>query len=90
MLLLIERGLLELDAPVARYWPAFGAAGKEGVLVRHVLSHTAGVPGLRTPFGRDEMLDREFMARRLVVVTRPASGHDARLPRAHVRHSATS
>jgi CubicO group peptidase (beta-lactamase class C family) len=69
MLLLIERGLLELDAPVARYWPAFGAAGKEGVLVRHVLSHTAGVPGLRTPFGRDEMLDREFMASRLAAET---------------------
>ena len=41
--ILIDRGLIDLDAPVARYWPEFAAAGKEGVLVRHVLSHTCGV-----------------------------------------------
>ena len=43
-LVLADRGELDLDAPVARYWPEFAAAGKEGVLVRHVLSHTAGLP----------------------------------------------
>ena len=43
-LILIDRGLLDPDAPVARYWPAFAAAGKEGVLVRHVLAHSAGLP----------------------------------------------
>lgn len=43
-LILADRGLLDLDAPVARYWPEFAAAGKEGVLVRHLLSHTAGLP----------------------------------------------
>src|SRR5918993_3929800 len=43
MHILIDRGLVDFDAPVARYWPEFGAAGKEGVLVRHVLSHTCGV-----------------------------------------------
>lgn len=32
-LVLVERGQLDLDAPVARYWPEFGAAGKSGVLV---------------------------------------------------------
>src|SRR5918996_2992755 len=41
--ILIDRGLVDFDAPVARYWPEFGAAGKQGVLVRHVLSHTCGV-----------------------------------------------
>src|SRR5215831_16343775 len=41
--ILIDRGEIEFDAPVARYWPEFGAAGKQGVLVRHVLSHTDGV-----------------------------------------------
>ena len=41
--ILIDRGLIDFDAPVARYWPEFAAAGKEGVLVRHVLSHTCGV-----------------------------------------------
>ncbi len=41
--MLIDRGKIEFDAPVARYWPEFAAAGKQGVLVRHVLSHTCGV-----------------------------------------------
>ncbi|MFD9393703.1 serine hydrolase domain-containing protein [Streptomyces sp. NPDC060000] len=43
-LVLADRDELELDAPVARYWPEFAAAGKEAVLVRHLLSHTAGLP----------------------------------------------
>jgi CubicO group peptidase (beta-lactamase class C family) len=45
---LLSRGLLELDAPVARYWPAFADAGKETVTVRMVLSHQAGLPAART------------------------------------------
>jgi CubicO group peptidase (beta-lactamase class C family) len=44
-LLLADRGELDLNAPVARYWPAFAQAGKEGVLVRHLLGHTSGLPG---------------------------------------------
>jgi CubicO group peptidase (beta-lactamase class C family) len=44
-LVLASRGLLDVDAPVAAYWPEFAEAGKEGVLVRHLLSHTAGLPG---------------------------------------------
>jgi CubicO group peptidase (beta-lactamase class C family) len=44
-LVLASRGLLDVDAPVARYWPEFAAAGKaDTVLVRHLLSHTAGLP----------------------------------------------
>ena len=43
-LILADRGEIDLDAPVATYWPEFVAAGKEGVLVRHVLGHTAGLP----------------------------------------------
>ncbi|MEU9018450.1 serine hydrolase domain-containing protein [Actinomadura sp. NPDC048394] len=43
-LVLADRGELDLDAPVGRYWPEFGAAGKEKVLVRHLLAHTAGLP----------------------------------------------
>ena len=45
VLMLADRGLVDLDAPVARYWPEFAAQGKEGVLVRHLMSHTAGVAG---------------------------------------------
>ena len=40
VLLLADRRELDLDAAVAAYWPEFAAAGKEGVLVRHVLAHT--------------------------------------------------
>lgn len=45
LLVLAGRGLVDVDAPVERYWPGFGRNGKEGVLVRHLLSHTAGIPG---------------------------------------------
>ncbi|MGI6798678.1 serine hydrolase domain-containing protein [Gordonia sihwensis] len=45
VLLLADRGEVDLDAPVARYWPEFGAAGKQNVLVRQVLGHTSGVAG---------------------------------------------
>jgi CubicO group peptidase (beta-lactamase class C family) len=44
MHILAERGLLDFDAPVARYWPEFAQHGKETVLVRHILTHTAGLP----------------------------------------------
>ena len=44
LLVLASRGLVDVDVPVERYWPEFGAAGKGNVLVRHLLSHTAGVP----------------------------------------------
>jgi hypothetical protein len=43
-LLLADRGELDLDAPVVRYWPQFAASAKQGVLVRHLLAHTAGLP----------------------------------------------
>lgn len=58
-LILADRGLLDLDAPVAAYWPEFAAAGKEGVLVRHVLSHTAGLPDLPGPRAVEEIYDWE-------------------------------
>jgi CubicO group peptidase (beta-lactamase class C family) len=45
MQILVERGLIDIDAPVAKYWPEFAANGKEGVLIRHLLMHTAGVIG---------------------------------------------
>lgn len=45
--ILVDRGLVDIDAPVAEYWPEFAAAGKESVTVRHVLTHTAGLHKLR-------------------------------------------
>ena len=45
LLVLAGRGLVDVDAPVAKYWPEFEQNGKANVLVRHLLSHTAGLPG---------------------------------------------
>src|SRR5580692_8820774 len=56
-LMLADRGELDLDAPVARYWPEFAAAGKEGVLVRHCLGHTAGLPGFTAPMRFEDYYD---------------------------------
>jgi CubicO group peptidase (beta-lactamase class C family) len=44
--ILASRGALDLNAPVIQYWPEYGANGKESTLVRHVLSHQAGLPAL--------------------------------------------
>jgi CubicO group peptidase (beta-lactamase class C family) len=58
-LILVDSGDLDIDAPVTRYWPEFGAAGKQGVLVRHLLSHTSGVSGLDQPAVIDDLYDWE-------------------------------
>jgi CubicO group peptidase (beta-lactamase class C family) len=57
LLILIERGELELDAPVARYWPEFGEHGKGDLLVRHVVSHTSGQPAFRAPMTPEDLAD---------------------------------
>lgn len=60
----VQEGRLEPDAPVARYWPEFAAAGKEAITVRDVLTHVAGLPVL--PITRiDELLDSAGLASRL-------------------------
>ncbi|MFI0988838.1 serine hydrolase domain-containing protein [Streptomyces exfoliatus] len=56
-LLLHQRGLLDLDAPVAAYWPDFKAAGKDRVTVRQLLAHRAGVPVLDRPLTLAEATD---------------------------------
>ncbi|MGK5627134.1 serine hydrolase domain-containing protein [Streptomyces sp. URMC 123] len=58
-LLLHQRGQLDLDAPVGTYWPEFKAHGKERVLVRHLLSHRAGVPALDRSLTPAEAADGE-------------------------------
>ena len=47
--LLVDRGLVDVDAPVARYWPEFASNGKETLPVRFVLDHRAGLPDRRRP-----------------------------------------
>jgi CubicO group peptidase (beta-lactamase class C family) len=46
---LVEEGLLDVDAPVARYWPEFAAAGKADLPVRYLLSHRAGLAAIQKP-----------------------------------------
>jgi CubicO group peptidase (beta-lactamase class C family) len=57
VLMLVDRGLIDLHAPVARYWPEFAQNGKDKVLVRHLLSHTAGLPAWEPPFSMAEAMD---------------------------------
>jgi CubicO group peptidase (beta-lactamase class C family) len=54
--ILAQQGKLDLDAPVAEYWPEFAAAGKDRVTVTQLLSHQAGLPVLDTTPGRAELL----------------------------------
>lgn len=56
-LLLHQRGLLDLDAPVGSYWPEFKAGGKDRILVRDLLAHRAGVPALDRGLSAAEAAD---------------------------------
>ena len=56
-LVLVDRGQLDVDAPVAAYWPEFAGNGKDGVLVRHVMAHTSGVSGWENPMTVQDLCD---------------------------------
>ncbi|MFG5724051.1 serine hydrolase domain-containing protein [Streptomyces murinus] len=62
LLLLHQRGELDLDAPVGTYWPEYKAAGKERTLVRQLLAHRAGVPVLDRPLTPAEAADPDLGA----------------------------
>jgi CubicO group peptidase (beta-lactamase class C family) len=49
--MLVDRGLLDVDSPVGRYWPEFAANGKEETTTTHLLTHTAGLPGFPSASG---------------------------------------
>lgn len=63
--MLVDRGQVDLDAPVARYWPEFAQNGKDKVLVRHVLDHTAGLPVLTEKLHPEAMFDHALMIKAL-------------------------
>ena len=65
MLALADRGELDFDAPVCEYWPEFAQNGKQGVLVSHVMSHTAGLPGFVPPVTAADLYDLDAVAERL-------------------------
>jgi CubicO group peptidase (beta-lactamase class C family) len=69
--ILAERGLVDFDAPLARYWPEFGQAGKSGITVRQALSHTAGLMGYdaEAGMGPRELFDAAAAAQALERMT---------------------
>lgn len=76
--ILIDRGLLEADAPVSRYWPEFAANGKGRVTVAQLFSHQAGVALLDGGITLALLADREALANALaqqVPLWEPGSGH---------------
>ena len=84
--LLAQRGELDLDAPVVEYWPEFGAAGKEQIPVRWLLSHQAGLPvidGTADLRGRLRLASGHPGARGAEAAV--AAGHRARLPQHDLR-----
>jgi len=58
-LLLADRGEVDLDSPVARYWPQFAANGKGDVTVAHLLSHSSGLSGWAQPIEPTDLYDWE-------------------------------
>ncbi|MFF4424228.1 serine hydrolase domain-containing protein [Streptomyces sp. NPDC001549] len=77
-LLLHQRGLLDLDAPVGSYWPEFKTGGKERILVRDVLAHRAGIPALDRGLSAAEAADGVSGARAVAAQQpfwEPGTGH---------------
>jgi CubicO group peptidase (beta-lactamase class C family) len=61
LLVLIERGKVDLDAPVASYWPEFAALGKASITVRTLLAHRGGLPAIRRPIAEPAIYDWRLM-----------------------------
>ena len=59
-LLLYDRGELDMNAPVAKYWPEFAVNGKENIEVRHLLSHTSGIAGWDQVVTLEDICDTEM------------------------------
>ncbi|MDX6533568.1 MAG: hypothetical protein QOF68_1312 [Gaiellales bacterium] len=75
LLILLDRGELELDAPVERYWPGFG---KPEILVSDIVSHTARLPGIDLPVTVEQLTDDRHMAS-LLASQAPSEDPRARL-----------
>ena len=59
--MLADRGVIDLDKPVANYWPAFGKNGKDGILMRHLLDHQCAISYVDRPLGPSELYNWEVM-----------------------------
>jgi CubicO group peptidase (beta-lactamase class C family) len=65
VLVLIDRNEIDPEAPVAKYWPEFAAAGKGGVLIKHLLSHSSGLAGWEQPIDVVDICDVQTSTARL-------------------------
>jgi CubicO group peptidase (beta-lactamase class C family) len=75
---LVERGALDLDAPVSRYWPEFAQAGKKHLPVRYLLTHQAALPAVSRPLPPGSVLQWEAMTEALAAQEpwwEPGAGH---------------
>jgi len=60
-LILSDRGVIDIEEPVAHYWPEFGEAGKEKILVKHLLNHTAGLSYVDAQLEEGQITDWDIM-----------------------------
>lgn len=75
---LVQVGQLDLDLPIAEYWPEFGRAGKEAVTVRQAMSHRAGLPALDVDLAREDVLTWQPVIRAIEAqqpLDPPGAGH---------------
>ncbi len=77
--LLVERGQVDLDAPVSRYIPGFERRGKGGITMRHVMAHRAGIPKTPTAHVDPELLSRPERIVELMLDSRPETAPGQRL-----------
>ncbi len=78
LLMLVSRGQLDADDPVSRCWPEFAAAGKEGITVREVLSHRAGLAAIGQDLPEGSLYDWDRVTGALAAQQpwwRPGTGH---------------
>lgn len=67
--MLVDRGHLDYDTPIVKWWPEYGANGKEKTTVRHILTHRAGIPPMPDGVTPERMCDWEWMAREIAALT---------------------
>lgn len=67
--ILVSRGELDLEAPVAKYWPGFAQGRKDGIPVRMLLNHQAGLAAVRQPLPPGAFYDWELMTSTLAAET---------------------
>jgi len=63
--ILADRGVVDYDQPVCDFWPGFAKHGKDGVLIRHALSHSSGIPQIDESLSISDICDWEGMCRRM-------------------------